>query len=281
MKDRNEGRKRTGQVGAGGSRAGGLGYLVDLTFALSKRDVLMRYRGSVLGLAWSFISPLSLLIIYTFVFGAVMKNKWPGAGDSIAGFAIMLFCGLIPFNFINESLSRGSQSIIATPNFVKRIAFPTQILPIVAALSALVHALISLLMLLGIIVFFRHSLPLTSLLAPVVMLPLVIMSIAGGIILATVGVFIRDIGHLLGVVFSMLLFASPIFYPASMFPARLQWLVFINPIAYGASNLRKVMVLGEPINLQSWLAMMVVGGAGLILALAYHRRLRERFSDVL
>lgn len=254
---------------------------IDLALSLSRRDVLSRYRGSLLGFTWSFISPLFLLVIYTFIFGVVLKNEWPGSRGGIGGFAVMLFCGLIPFNFFNEALTRGSQSIVSSPNFVKRIAFPTAILPLVTIFSALFHACMSLVILIGMNFLFTGALPLSSLLAPVVILPLVVFAAAANLVCATIGVFVRDVGHLLGILFSMLLFASPIFYPASMFPENLQWIAFVNPIAYGASNLRKILVLGEGLHWGVWGLFMLVSFLALAVANAYHQRLKARFADVL
>lgn len=255
--------------------------LFDLTIGLSRRDILSLYRGSLLGFTWSFISPLFLLVIYTFIFGVVLKNKWPGIEGGIGGFAVMLFCGLIPFNFFNEALSRGSKAITNSPNFVKRIAFPTIVLPLVTVLSSLFHACMSLIILMVMNFLFTGALPLSALLVPVVMLPIAIFAFAANLVCATVGVFIRDVSHLLGILFSMLLFASPIFYPATMFPAGLQWLAFLNPIAYGATNLRKTIVLGEGLHWASWSLFMLISLLALALARAYHQRLKARFADVL
>lgn len=254
---------------------------LDLAVSLSRRDVLSRYRGSLLGFTWSFISPLFLLVIYTFIFGVVLKNEWPGSKGGIGGFAVMLFCGLIPFNFFNESLTRGSQSIVSSPNFVKRIAFPTAVLPLVTTFSALFHASMSMIILIVMNFVFTGSLPLSTLLVPLVILPLVVFASAANLVCATIGVFIRDVGHLLGILFSMLLFASPIFYPVSMFPENLQWIAFVNPIAYGAANLRKILVLGEGLNWESWAVFMLASFVALAVAYVYHQRLKARFADVL
>lgn len=159
---------------------------IELVILLSKRDVMSRYRGSLLGFTWSFISPLFLLLVYTGVFGFVFKQTWPGVSTGISGFAVMLFCGLIPFSFFNEALSRGSQSILATPNFVKRVAFPTNVLPLVTTLSALVHAFISFIILIVMNFIFTHSMPATTWLVPIVMIPIIIIAIGASLVCATV-----------------------------------------------------------------------------------------------
>jgi lipopolysaccharide transport system permease protein len=255
---------------------------MDLVLALTKRDVLLKYKGSILGLLWSFITPFFLLAIYTVVFGLIFKAKWGGTGQGGWGeFVVMLFCGMIPFNFYNEAMLKSCYSIASAPNYVKRIAFPTEVLPLVMTLSTLVHAAISCAVLLGAVMFMMHTFHWSFLLLPVIWLPVMISAWACALVVASVGVFIKDLGHVLSLAFNVLLFASPIFYSDAMVPEAFRFTLFINPIAYAASNLRNVCVLGMGLNWTSWGLFMGVSVIGLVVAAAYFQMLRRRFADVL
>jgi lipopolysaccharide transport system permease protein len=255
---------------------------MDLVAALTKRDVLLKYRGSILGFLWSFITPFFLLAIYTAVFGLIFKAKWGGTGQGgWKEFVVMLFCGLIPFNFYQEAIAKSCQSIVSAPNYVKRIAFPTEVLPLVMTLSAFVHAAINCAVLMGFVMILMRSFHWTFLLLPLIWLPVLISAWACALVAASVGVFIRDLGHLISLAFNVLMFVSPIFYSDSMVPARFRFTLFLNPIAYAASNLRKVCVLGVNLNWESWCLFMGVSLAGLLLAAGYFQMLRRRFADVL
>ena len=253
----------------------------DLALTLTRRDVLVKYRGSLLGFMWSFLTPLVLLAIYTLVFGLVFRMTWPEGRGGMAEFAVMVFCGLIPFNFYNETLSKASGVIVASPNYVKRIAFPTEILPLSMMLSAFTHAVINSVVLALAAWLLLGRVPVTALLLPLVWLPILVSAGALALLVAAIGVFIRDISHFIGLAFSALLFASPVLYPASKIPEQVRFLVFINPIAYGAANLRKTLVFGEVPQWGNWLAFLCISLAVLVAAAGYFHCIRKRFADVI
>lgn len=255
---------------------------MDLVVSLTKRDVLLKYRGSILGFLWSFITPFCLLAVYTVVFGLIFKARWGGTGQGGWGeFVVMLFCGLIPFNFYNESILKSCASISSAPNYVKRIAFPTELLPLVMTLSTLVHAMISCVVLLIAAMFLMDSLHGSFLLLPIIWLPVLISAWACALVVASVGVFLRDIAHILALAFNVLMFASPIFYSDAMVPPLLRFTLFINPIAYAASNLRNVCIQGLDMNWYSWGLFMGVSLVAVVLAATYFQMLKRRFADVL
>ncbi len=253
----------------------------DLLWALSCRDILQKYRGSLLGFCWTFITPLALLGIYTVVFGTIMKMSWGPEDSGLGGFAIMLFCGLIPFSFFNEVLTRCSQIIIGSPNYVKRISFPTEILPVIVNISGWVHMLISVAILCGAQLFFTGKIAWTIVFLPLVWLPLLISALACSFVVAAVGVFLRDLPHLLGLAFSALFFLTPIIYPAERVPENLQFILYINPIAYAATNMRQIMVFGIIPNWTTLTLFTLVSLVGLFLGAAYFDRVKRRFADVL
>lgn len=253
-----------------------------LVSSLTRRTVLMRYRGSLLGFLWSVLTPLLLLCVYSVVFGLIFRTRWPHMEEwGLSGLAIMLFCGMVPFNFLNEALTSSCQSLVLAPNYIKKVVFPTEILPLVSVLSALVHAAISTAVLAAWIFAVQGSLPLTWLLVPVIWLPLLVFAAGMSLFLAGSSVFIRDVSHVVGIVLLVVMFATPIFYPDNMVPPRLQILMFINPLANLVTNMRKVCVLGLPVNWLSWAALLVMSLGVYVAAAAWFNRVRRRFADVL
>ncbi|MBU0679680.1 MAG: ABC transporter permease [Verrucomicrobia bacterium] len=253
----------------------------ELLIALTKRDVLQKYRGSVLGVMWSVLNPLFLLGIYTTAFGVFLHMKWDAEHTGLADFAIMLFCGLVPFTYFNEAISRSATAIISAPNFVKRIAFPTEMLPIVVNTSALVHVFVNTLILIAAVGIAHGTLHVTVLLVPLIWIPVILGCIALSLVVAAVGGFIRDLTHIVGVIFSVLFFLSPIFYPATRVPEKAQFILFVNPIAYAATNMRKLIVLGETPNWLSWAGLTLISLLALWLSVRYFFALQRRFADVL
>ena len=190
----------------------------DLVYAAAKREVQGRYRGSVFGLLWSFFTPLFMLAVYTFVFSVVFKARWSINNHSKTEFALVLFAGLIVFNLFAECINRAPGLIVSNPNYVKKVVFPLEILPLVSLLSALYHALISLAVWLVAYLFFYGLPPATVLLLPLVLLPLSLFIMGCSWLLASLGVFLRDISQIIGITVTVLMFLSPIFYSASSLP---------------------------------------------------------------
>ena len=164
----------------------------DLIWQMTKREVIGRYRGSVLGLFWSFFNPVLMLIIYTFVFSVVFKARWGTGGESRFEFALILFAGLIVYNLFAECLTRAPALIVGNVNYVKKVVFPLEILPLVVMVAALFHSIVSLSVLLIFFVLASASLHWTIVFAPLVILPLLLTTIGLSWILASLGVFLRD-----------------------------------------------------------------------------------------
>ena len=189
-----------------------------LIMASAKRDVLGRYRGSVMGLTWSFFNPLFMLSVYTFVFSVVFKARWGGGSDSKTEFALILFSGLIVFNLFAECINRAPSLVLGNPNYVKKVVYPLEILPVVALLSALFHVLVSLLVwLLAYAIFFGapHA---TVLYWPLVIMPFCLLILGLSWALAALGVFLRDVSQFITVITTVMMFLSPIFYPVTAVP---------------------------------------------------------------
>jgi lipopolysaccharide transport system permease protein len=252
-----------------------------LLTALIKRDVVGRYRGSFLGIFWSFVHPMFMLAVYTFVFSVVFQARWGESDGSKVEFALVLFAGLIVFNFFAECVNRSTTVIVSNVNYVKKLVFPLEILPWVVVGSAMFHGLISLLVWLFfyLVVF---GLPgITFLLLPVVSLPLIFLSIGLSWFLSSLGVYLRDISQLVNIVTTILMFLSPIFYPASALPDRAQPLLLVNPIAPALEQIRGVLMWNELPVWNDWL-IYALGTAILFwLGFAWFQKTRKGFADVL
>jgi len=254
----------------------------ELWWRLTEREVLGRYRGSVLGVAWSFLNPLAMLAVYTFVFSYIFKARWGNlANDGPLGFAINLFAGLIVFNMIAECLTKAPGLVVANPNYVKKVIFPLEILPSVAVGSALFHALTSLVVLAVFQLIAGHTLSLSSLWLPLVWLPLLLGCLAVSWVLSSLGVFLRDIGQFIAVLISMLMFLSPIFYPASALPLQLQPLLAISPITQIIEQTRRVLIYGNNPSLAYIIMGCVLSGLAAELGLRFFEKSKRAFADVI
>ncbi len=249
--------------------------------AMVVREVAGRYRGSIFGILWSFFNPLLMLAVYTFVFSVVFKARWGTGSDSKTEFALLLFAGLIVFNLFAECVNRAPGLILSNVNYVKKVVFPLEILPWVALGAALFHALISLgVWLLAYLLLF--GLPhLTVLLLPLVILSLLvfIMGLSWG--LSSLGVYLRDVSQFIGIVTTVLMFLTPIFYPASSIPEKYRHLLFVNPLYPTIEQTRQVLFWGKIPDMKILVVYLL--GAAIVawLGFAWFQKTRKGFADVL
>lgn len=251
--------------------------------SLIRRDIAARYRGSVLGILWSLLTPLFLLGIYTFVFGGVFRARWPGSGEdaSIAEFSIILFAGLITYQLFAEVIGRAPSLILSNQTYVTKVVFPLEILVPVALGSALFHYGVSLVVLIGFILLVHGAVPLTAVLLPVVLAPLCLIILGLAWFFASLGTFVRDIGQVLGTIITAMLFLSPIFFPLAALPEWLRPWIALNPLTVPVSQTRQVLIFGEwpdPVYFGMYTAV-----AMLICCLGYlwFQKTRKGFADVL
>lgn len=262
--------------------AGSLWHNRSLITALVKREVVGRYRGSIMGIAWSFFNPLLMLVIYTFVFSVVFKARWGvGGEESKTDFAIILFVGMIVHGLFAECLNRAPSLILSNVSFVKKVIFPLEILPWVAFGSALFHTIISIVVLLLAQLVLRQAIPWTVVLFPFVLLPLVFFAMGFAWFLASLGVFMRDVGQITGMFTTVLLFVSPVFYPLSILPAQYQSWLQLNPLAFLIEEGRKVLIFGQLPDTGQWSLMMAVGALIAWAGFAWFQKTRKGFADVL
>nr|BFD40943.1 ABC transporter permease [Pseudomonas sp. FFPRI_1] len=248
---------------------------------LTKREILGRYQGSVLGGLWSLINPILLLGVYTFVFSVVFQTRWSGGEGSKAEFALLLFSGLIVFNMFSEVVNRAPSLVLSNANYVKKVVFPLEILSVVSLSCALFHAVISLLVWLVFYSVFISSPPLTILLVPVMLMPLVLISLGAGWLLSSIGVFFRDVSQVIGVLVTTLLFMSPVFYPVSALPETYQIILYFNPLTLSIEFMRGVMVQGEVPNLVRFFFYFLESLFFSMIGFAWFQKTRKGFADVL
>jgi lipopolysaccharide transport system permease protein len=253
-----------------------------LIVQLTRREVVGRYKGSVMGLAWSFFNPVLLLAVYTFVFSVVFRSRWGGDGDETkTQFAVVLFAGMIVHGLLAEVLNRAPGLILSNVNYVKKVVFPLEILPIVSLGAALFHSMISLGVLLLACVVFNGYLHWTAFLAPLVLLPLAILSLGLSWMLASLGVFLRDVGQVIGLITTVMLFLAPVFYPITALPEHIRPWLIVNPLTFIIEQARDVVIWGRT---PDWLGLGVftlIAVAVAWLGFAWFQRTRKGFADVL
>lgn len=251
-----------------------------MTLELARRDVQGRYRGASLGMAWSLLSPLLMAGIYTLAFGFVLKSRWPGTG-STTDFALILFLGLVVHGLFAEVLTRSPQLIVANSNLVKRIIFPLEVLPWTTVLAALFHASANCAVFLALMLVIHGGIPWTAILLPVVLAPLVLLCVGIGWFLSAMGVFLRDIGQITGVLATALLFLSSAIVPVSALPDDYQILFRMNPLTFIIDQAREVAYWGRLPDWSGLIVYMFCSLAVAMLGLIFFRKLRRGFADVL
>jgi lipopolysaccharide transport system permease protein len=252
-----------------------------LVRALVAREVIGRYRGSALGVLWSLFNPILMLAVYTFVFSVVFKARWSGEGESRSQFALALFIGLIVFNIFAECVNRAPGLVLSNANYVKKVIFPLEVLPPVALGAALFHAAVSVLVWIAFFVITVGAPHPQVLALPVVALPLMLLVAGLSWVLASLGVYLRDVGQVVGLLTTALMFLSPIFYPASALPEFLKSYLFLNPLAPNIEMVRNLMMWGQIPEPVVYMTSLVVGGTAALAGFAWFQKTRGGFADVL
>ncbi|MCU0730569.1 MAG: ABC transporter permease [Hyphomonas sp.] len=247
-----------------------------------RRDIESRYRGSVLGVVWSLLLPLAMLVLFTFIFSTVMQVRWSGrASHDTASFAELVFCGMIVFTVFSDVVSRAPTIVLGSANLVTKVAFPVEILPAAAIGGALFHAGISVVALLAVKLIAGSPIHWTMLLLPLVLAPLALMVLGVAYLLSAIGVFLRDTGQMIQPAVMALMFASPLFYPMSALPEPYRSAFEFNPLVWPMESFRALSIYGELPDLTAW--TLYASAALLIAALGLHafQRMRPGFADVL
>lgn len=249
---------------------------------LAWREIAGRYRASLFGVAWMALTPLLMLAVYTFVFAVVFQARWGlGTEGSKARFAVVLFAGLAVFNLFGESIGRAPDLIVANANYVKRVVFPLELLPVVSVCTALFHFAVSLLVWLVVAWWLLGAPPPTALLLPVLLLPLLLGTLGLSWLLSALGVYLRDIGQVVGVAVMGLLFLSPIFYPLESVPESMRGLISLNPIGSLVDMVRGALVFGALPSVAGYALSLLLAALVAWLGFWWFQKTRKGFADVL
>lgn len=247
----------------------------------AKREIVGRYKGSIMGLLWSFFNPVFLLAIYTFVFSEIFKARWTSNSESKTEFALLLFAGLIVFNLFSECLNRAPYLIISNVNYVKKVLYPLESIAVVGLISALFHAAVSLIVWLVAYTIFFGIPKITIFYIPFVMFPFCLLVLGISWALASLGVYLRDIAQMIVIMTTAIMFVSPIFYPISSLPLSYQKLLYLNPLTTVIEQMRDVLYFGRTPNFTNlllyWLAASFVSWGGFV----WFQKTRKGFADVL
>lgn len=252
-----------------------------LIFEQVRRDVIGRYRGSIMGLLWSFFTPVLMLCVYTFVFSVIFNSRWAGGTGAKSEFAIVLFVGLMIFNLFSECINKAPLLIQSNPNYVKKVLFPLETLPVANMGASLFHFGVSALVWIVFSLAVGKVPPANALLIPVILLPLVLLILGISWMLSSLGVYLRDVGQFIGVVTTAMMFLSPIFYPMVALPEGFRPYFNLNPLTYYVEQARDLMIWGKGVDWTRWSKHLLVSSMVFILGFAWFQRTRKGFADVI
>ena len=249
---------------------------------LARRDVAGRYKGAAIGVAWSFLTPLLMLCVYTFVFSVVFQARWGGElSEGRVQFALIMFVGILVHTLFAEVVTRAPGLIPATPNHAKKVVFPLEVLPVMAMASAIFHACISVLILLLALLVLNGRMEWTSIFLPIVLAPLVVLTVGVAWFLAALGVYLRDVGQITSIMTMVMLFLASVFYPITALPEQYRWIVMANPLTLIIEQARETLIWGRVPDLAGlglyFLVAVVVAWGGFF----WFQKTREGFADVL
>lgn len=253
-----------------------------LIWQMTRREIQSRYRGSIIGLAWSFINPILLLLVYTFVFSVIFKSRWGvGEQESKVDFALALFVGLIVFGIFAECVNRAPMLIVYNVNYVKKVVFPLEILPWIPLGSVLFNSSISLVVLLLLQLIVNRILPWTIIFFPLILLPLIFASMGIAWFLAALGVYVRDVGQITGIFTTILMFLSAVFYPVEALPEEYRGWLLLNPLILIIEESRKALIFGIS---PDWLSLGIALLASFVICAVgfwWFQKTRKGFADVI
>jgi lipopolysaccharide transport system permease protein len=254
-----------------------------LISSMVRRDIHGRYRGSVAGLFWTVINPLLLMATYSLVFGVILKQRWGSVEAGPMNFPLNFIAGMLPWLAFNEALGRSPNAVMEHRTLVKRVVFPIEIVPVNVTLAGLVSEFFGSLVFLAVLLAVRHSVPMTVLYLPLILVPQILLTVGLCWFLAGLGVFLRDVGQFLVFFLTLLFFCTPICYPepSTGIPAALKSFFHVNPIYVMVKAYRAVLMEGVAPDWRSLAWLSVAGLAAFIVGFAWFYKSRKAFADVL
>jgi lipopolysaccharide transport system permease protein len=258
------------------------GQTFDLLLQVATREISARYRGAILGLFASLINPLMMLGTYAVVFGWIFNGHYYlKPNETRADYVTALFCGLVIFNYFAECLNRAPTLILANPNYVKKVVFPLELIPVSTNVAALFHLGISTIPLIAAVLFFGGGLHAGSAWVIVILIPLVLLAQGVLWMLAAFGVFVRDLGLLIGTFTQILMFGSAVFYRISSLPLPFRKIISLNPLAQIIEMARSALIAGIPPDFRVFAAVLAFSALFCALAYEFFKRCRPGFADVI
>ncbi|HKO99207.1 MAG TPA: ABC transporter permease [Pyrinomonadaceae bacterium] len=252
---------------------------MDLILSLAKREFAARYKGSLLGILWAVVTPVTTIAIFTFIFAGIFGARF-GSGGTHWDYAIYLFCGLLPWTMFQETVQQSATTIVSHANLVKRVVFPLETLPVAQALSSLVTQLFGTVALILATLVIHRNLHATVLWFPLLLVPQLIAAIGAAWLVASLGVFLRDIAQGVGLVLMAWMFLTPIIYPESIVPPAYRTFININPFTALVRSHRRILLEGVA---PDWASLAYFSVFALVLFLFgywWFARTRKNFADV-
>lgn len=248
--------------------------------SLAKRELVARYRGSALGLIWAILTPVVMIGIFTLIFAGIFKAKF-GASGSQWDYALYLFCGLLPWNAFQESLQSSASTIVTHANLVKRVVFPLETLPVSLSLAAIGNQMFGTLVLVLAILLLRHEFHATILFLPVLVIPQLLATLGAAWLLASMGVFVRDIVQGVGLVLMAWFYLTPIIYPESLVPERYRSVINLNPFTALVRNYRRILLENSVPDWKGLAYFLAFAALSFVIGYWWFARTRKNFADVI
>jgi lipopolysaccharide transport system permease protein len=253
----------------------------DLISQLVRREFAQRYRGSMLGALWAFVTPLVMVMVYTFVFTVVFPTRWGTAETAETNFVVIYLVGAIIHGLFAEAVGRAPNLIVGQANYVKKVVFPLEILPIVVVVGALITATIGFGIAIILNLVLAHAVQWTGIFLPVILIPYLVLLLGMVLLISASGVYLRDLGQAMGVIITLALFLTPVFYPITAVPERFRTYLYLNPLTFIVEQAREVVLFGH---LPNWSLLAVYTLCSLAFCwfgLFVFQRARGGFADVL
>jgi lipopolysaccharide transport system permease protein len=251
----------------------------DLIVSLTKRELVARYRGSILGFLWTLVTPMVMIAIFTIIFAGIFKAKF-GASSSQWDYALYLFCGLLPWNAFQESVQLSSSTIVARANLVKRVVFPLETLPVSLSLAAVVNQLFGTLVLIVAAAVLRREIHVTFVFLPFILVPQIIATFGAAWLVASLGVFVRDIVQGVALFLMAWMYLTPIIYPESLVPESYRRVINLNPFTPLVRNYRRIILDGVGPDWQGLAYFMAFALVLFLFGYWWFARTRKNFADV-
>jgi len=253
----------------------------DLISQLVRREFAQRYRGSMLGGLWAFVTPLVMVMVYTFVFTVVFPTRWGTADVAETNFVVIYLVGAITHGLFAEALGRAPNLIVSQANYVKKVVFPLEVLPIVVVVGALITATIGFVIAIILNLVLAHAVQWTAIFLPLILIPYLVLLLGMVLLISALGVYLRDLGQATGVFITLALFLTPVFYPITAVPERFRLYIYLNPLTFVVEQAREVVLFGH---LPNWtlLGLYALGSLAFCwVGLFVFQRARGGFADVL